>query len=284
MREVSYLYQIIRYVPDLERMEAQNIGIVVQGEGQTITKLWKYFRPQGDRVDFDYSNFRKWREFFEEEINGSQISMFQPERSSPEFLEYLQSRCRSNYLLTRPLSIVMGTDNMEEVRDYLYERLVRTPESNEPALQPVRRFRESIQARRLDKHPKFRQDEYLHLPNGDSELFKWQYQKNHGSDQRVIIEPIQWMDRVRLTQIELDHVLRAAEKVYNAQFNANMIVVMDEVTVPENAKSSTVQLHENYLRGKQALRDMNAEVVSTANESEELATRIEMDLRELVRA
>ena len=139
MRQLSYLYQLIRYVPDLERMEAQNIGIVVQGHGQTITKLWKYFRPQGDRVDFDYSNFRKWREFFEEEINGSQISMFQPERSSPEFLEYLQSRCRSNYLLTRPLSIVMGSDNVEEVRDYLYERLVRTPESNEPALQPVRR-------------------------------------------------------------------------------------------------------------------------------------------------
>jgi len=283
VKEVDYLYQIIRYVPDLERMEPQNIGIIVQGGGQIVSKIWKYFRPLGDKPDFDYSNFRKWRDFFDQEINGKQISMFQPPKSNPEFLEYLQSRCKSNYILTRPLCIVTQTRVIEEVCDYLYSRLVRSPDADrEPALQPVRRFREQLQARKLDKHPKLKKDEYLHLPNGDAELFHWQYEKNHGSDQRVIIEPIQWMEKIRLTQIELDHVISAAKKVRRANLNALMVVLMDEVSAPtRNVKASTLQLYENYTHGKQALKDLDAEIISTASESEQLVERIENDLMEL---
>jgi hypothetical protein len=282
MKEISYLYQIIRYVPDLERMEPQNIGVIVQGSGQTISKVWKHFRPS-DKRDFDYSNFRMWREFFEEEINGAQVSMFQPDRGSPEFLTYLQSRCKSNYLVTRPLSIITKTDSAEEVRDYLYKRVVSPPETDEvPALQPVRRFREQLQEKKLDKHPKLHKDEYLLLPNGDSELFKWQYERNHGSDQRVIIEPVQWLDRIRYTQMELEHVLSAAKKLREASLNALLVVVMDEVSVPSpNAKPSTEQLYENYIEGKEVLKGLSDEIVTTPEEAEVLATRIQNDLAQL---
>ena len=284
MNEVPYLYQIIRYVSDLERMEPQNIGIVVQGQGQTVARLWKYFRPLGEKRDFDYMNFRKWREFFEEEINGAQVSMFQPPRHSPEFLEYLQSRCKSNYLMTRPLRFVTQVDRVEEVRDYLYDRLVKPQNDNqEPALQPVQRFREELQIKRIDKHPRFKQDEYVQLPNGESELFKWQYEKNHGTNQRVIIEPIQWLNKIRITQIELEHVLRAAEKVRESHLNAKFIVVMDDVKPPpENAKSSSSQLYENSMQGKETLKHITDEIVSSADESEELVNRIEADLKHLV--
>lgn len=283
MRETPYLYQIIRYVPDLERMEPQNIGVIVQGQLHIVSKIWARFRPLGEKPDFDYVNFRKWREFFDEEINGPQISMFQPDRTDPLFLEYLQSRCKGNYLLTRPLSIVMQTEQIEEVRDYLYQRLVRSPDSDqEPADQPVRRFREQLQARKLDRNPMLRRDEYLELPNGESELFKWQYQKNHGSDQRILIEPIQWLDRIRLTQIELDHVLRAAEKVRKSGLNAQLIVVMDEVQAPaKSSRPATQQLYENYMRGKEELRGLSNEVVSSAPEAEGLVARVERDLTEL---
>lgn len=284
MNEVPYLYQIIRYVSDLERMEPQNIGVVVQGLGRTVARLWKYFRPLGEHRDFDYLNFRKWREFFEEEINGAQISMFQPSKDSHEFLEYLQSRCKSNYLMTRPLRFIGQVDSIEEVRDYLYDRLVkRQNDSQEPALQPVQRFREELHIKKLDKHPRFKKDEYIHLPNGDSELFKWQYERNHGSNQRVIIEPVQWQNKIRITQIELEHVLRAAEKVRESHLNAKFIVVMDEVQPPpEHAKSSSSQLYENYIQGKETLKGLTDEVVSSIAESERLANRIEADLKELV--
>jgi hypothetical protein len=284
MKEVSYLYQIIRYVSDLERMEAQNIGIVVQGEGQTVARLWKHFRPLGEKRDFDYLNFRKWREFFEEEITGAQISMFQPPRNSPQFLEYLQSRCKSNYLMSRPLRFVSQVDRVEEVRDYLYDRLVKPQNDNqELALQPVQRFREELQIKKIDKHPRFKQDEYVHLPNGDSELFKWQYEKNHGTNQRVIIEPVQWLNKIRITQIELEHVLRAAKRVRESHLNAKFIVVMDDVQPPpQNAKSSSSQLYENYMQGKETLKHITDEIVSSADESEELVNRIEADLKQLV--
>ena len=283
MKETPYLYQIIRYVPDRERMEPQNIGVIVQGQFDVVSKVWTRFRPLGEKPDFDYVNFRKWREFFDEELNGPQISMFQPRRTDPLFLEYLQSRCKGNYLLTRPLSIVMQTDQIEEVRDYLYQRLVRSPDADhEPADQPVRRFREQLQARRLDRNPLLRRDEYLNLPNGESELFHWQYQRNHSSDQRILIEPIQWLDRIRLTQIELDHVLRAAARVRKSGLNAQLIVVMDEVKPPlNNARPSTRQLYDNYMRGKEELQQLSDEVVANAQESEFLVDRIEEDLRQL---
>lgn len=280
MSNPSYLYQIIRYVRDLRRMEPQNIGVVVQGEFGLAFRLWNNFRPMGDRGDFDYANFRKWREFFEAEINGRQIKMFQPPRESAEFLDYLQSRCKGNYLLTRPLQVEMQTENVEGVRDYLYETLVRSPEEEaEPAEQPVRRFREQLQARKLDRHPLLRRDEYIALPNGDTELFHWQYSKNHGSNTRVLIEPIQWLDRIRYTQLELEHVLLAAKKLREQEFPAHLIVVMDEVArPPKSARGATVQLYENYIEGKKALKKLSDEVVSNTSQSVELVGRIERDL------
>src|SRR5258706_189055 len=140
MNEKPYLYQIIRYVADLRRMEPQNIGVLVQSDSQVKCRMWFHFVPKGDKAkDFDYANFRKWREFFEDEVNGPQIALFQPDRHTREFLEYLQSRCKGNYIVTPPLHVAMQTNNIEEVTDYLYEMLVRSPEEEpEPPEQPVR--------------------------------------------------------------------------------------------------------------------------------------------------
>jgi hypothetical protein len=285
MNERPYLYQIIRYVPDLRRMEPQNIGVLVQGEFRVTYRLWTHFRPLGDKPDFDYANFRKWRDFFEAEVNGPQIALFQPPRHSPEFLEYLQSRCKGNYIVTRPLHVAMRTDNVEEVRDYLYETLVRPPdEEPQPAEQPVRRFREQLQAKKLEGNPSLRRDEYVILPNGDSEIFHWQYEKNHRSNERVLIEPVQWLGRIRYTQLELAHVLSAAKKLHEAKFPAEFIVVMDEVAHPTKlAKDATKRLYENYLEGKKTLELLSDEVISKVSDSEKLVRRIENDIRGLAR-
>lgn len=286
MKEQPYLYQIIRYVPDLQRMEPQNIGVLVQGQSQMRCRLWTRFRPLGDKPDFDYANFRKWREFFEAEVNGPQIALFQPRRHSPEFLEYLQSRCTGNYILTRPLHFTTQTDDIDEVTDYLYQRLVRSSEEeSEPAEQPVKSFREQLKAKRLHKHPSLHIDEYVILPNGDSELFHWQYAKNHGSNERVLIEPIQWLGKIRLTQLELEHVLRAVKKVHAAIFPAHLIVVMDEVDPPlPKATDATKRLYDNYMKGKKTLAKESDEVISTLSETESLVVRIESDLKDLTQS
>lgn len=284
MNEQSYFYQIIRYVPDLRRMEPQNIGVVAQGAGKVTWRVWTHFRPLGDKPDFDYANFRKWRQFFDAEINGPQIALFQPPRHRPEFLEYLQSRCKGNYIVTRPLRITMRTDDLDEVAEDLYQTLVRSPEEeSEPAEQPVRSFRERLQARRLHRHPLLRRDEYVILPTGDSELFHWQYQKNHGSNERVLIEPVQWLGKIRLTQLELEHVLSAARKVRGSGIRAHLVVVMDEVDPPsELAKDATKRLYENYSQGKKDLLQLTDRVICDVSESENLVDQIDSDLRALM--
>ncbi|HSB08807.1 MAG TPA: DUF3037 domain-containing protein [Blastocatellia bacterium] len=284
MNERPFLYQIIRYVPDLRRMEPKNIGVIVQGQSALKLRLWAHFRPGDDKPDFDYANFRKWREFFEEEVNGPQIALFQPPRHSPEFLEYLQSRCRGNYIVTRPLHVAMRTDNIEEVTQHLYETIVRSPEEEpEPAEQPVRRFRERLEARKLHKNPLLRRDEYVALPSGEAELFHWQYNKNHGSDELVLIEPVQWLGKIRLTQLELEHVLSAAKKIRETNFHAHLIVVMDQVVPPsERAKDATKRLYENYVEGMKILKQESDEVISKVEQTEHLVNRIESDLMELL--
>lgn len=284
MNERPFLYQIIRYVPDLRRMEPKNIGVIVQGGSEVRLRLWTHFRPGDDKPDFDYANFRKWREFFEEEVNGPQIALFQPPHHSPEFLEYLRSRCQGNYILTVPLHITMRTESINEVTQHLYETIVRSPEDEpEPAEQPVRRFRERLEAKRLHKNPFLRRDEYVTLPSGEAELFHWQYRKNHGSDELVLIEPVQWLGKIRLTQLELEHVLSAVKKVREASLHARLIVVMDEVVPPsERAKDSTKRLYENYIEGMRTLKQESDEVISRVEQTENLIVRIESDLMELL--
>lgn len=283
MDEQPYLYQIIRYVADLSRMEPRNIGVLVQGQSQLKCRLWSHFHPGDDKPDFDQANFRKWRDFFEEEVNGPQIALFQPPRHSPEFLEYLQSRCRGNYIVTRPLHVAMRTEDIDEVTTYLYEKLVRSPEEPKPTDQPVQRFRAELRKKKLDKHKLLRKDEYVDLPNGDSELFHWQYERNHGSNVRVLIEPVQWLGKIRFTQLELEHVLSAVRKVRAAHLAAHLIVVMDEVEPPsEKASDATRRLYDNYMEGQKTLQHETSEVILRVDESEKLVERIESDLRELV--
>ncbi len=283
MNERPYLYQIIRYVADLRRMEPQNIGVLVQSATQLRHRVWTHFRPLGDKPDFDSANFRKWREFFEEEVNGPQIALFQPPRHSPEFLEYLQSRCKGNYVVTRPLHVAMRTENIDKVTEYLYETLVRSPEEPEPAERPVQRFREELKAKKLDKNRLLRQDEYVDLPNGEAQLFHWQYDRNHGSNERVLIEPIQWLGRIRFTQLELEHVLSAVRKVRAAHLPAHLVVVMDKVEPPSaGARDATKRLYDNYVAGQKTLRQESDEVIARIDESQSLVERIETDLREML--
>jgi hypothetical protein len=107
-------------------------------------------------------------------------------------------------------------------------------------------------------------------------------QRDHGSNKRVLIDTVQWLGRIRYTQFELEHVLNAAGKLRKAAFPGQFIVVMDEVALPsELAKDATKRLYENYLKGKETLKQLSDEVVSRVSDSEELVSRIETDLREL---
>lgn len=281
MEEKLYRYQLIRYVPDVRRMEPQNVGVVVQDETGTTSRLWSRFRPLGEKPDFDFANFRQWRQFFEEEVNGPQIPLFQPPRNRPEFLEYLQARCRGNYLVSRPLELVVETQDLSEVREYLYETLVRRPqEERETAEQPVRRFREALEERKIDRHPAFHVDEYVEVPGREPVLFHWLYNRNHGSEEKVLIDGVKWLGRIHDTQIELEHAIVAVRTVREAKLRSVFVViVIDEPPAPSSeARNATKRLYENILKGKEEISRLADEVVNTPAAAEVCVDRIHQEL------
>ena len=96
-------YQILRYIPDLQRMEPRNFGVIVQGAGQTRFKINTRFAQKGF---VDTEAFRRWRQFLGKEIDDEQteqLSLFRPAKDTPEFLTHLNQMIKGNFTLSRPM-------------------------------------------------------------------------------------------------------------------------------------------------------------------------------------
>ena len=144
---IEYQYVLIRYVPDRERMEPVNVGLILQGAGRLDFR----FSPHAaKRKEIDTEAFRRWREFFKTEIRGAAAPLFHPERTSPQFLRYLEELCEGPVVLSR--SLYFGTEphrNFDDVLESLYKRLVAPPEIISPsaATRPTGRFRQIAEER-----------------------------------------------------------------------------------------------------------------------------------------
>lgn len=73
MEQYLFHYQIFRYISDLRRMEPENFGIIVQNSDGVRCRFHTHM---GGRKDFDFDNYRHWREFFETEISGPAVQIF----------------------------------------------------------------------------------------------------------------------------------------------------------------------------------------------------------------
>jgi len=94
-----YHYSLIRYVPDPDRMEPVNVGLVLQGDGGLDFRL----NPHASkRKEIDTEQFRRWKDFFEAEIRGPHLPLFQPERESARFFRYLSDLCGGPVFLSNP--------------------------------------------------------------------------------------------------------------------------------------------------------------------------------------
>jgi hypothetical protein len=124
MKNQSYRYALLRYIIDRARMEPQNIGVIVQNDEGAVLRIIPEFIPLHPGK-FDRNNYRQWREFFKEEVNGPPVRFFQPPRNAPEFLDYLRSRCVcSNFNLSATLAAEVQDSDLAEVAEHLYETLV----------------------------------------------------------------------------------------------------------------------------------------------------------------
>ncbi len=119
---VEYRFSVIRFVPDMLRMEPLNIGIVLQSANRTDFKL----NPDASsQLGIDASIYLEWQAFLTEEIRGIPRAKFQPCRTTPEFLRYLAELCSGPILLSESLVHQSQVDSsFGQVMDALYQRLV----------------------------------------------------------------------------------------------------------------------------------------------------------------
>ena len=139
---IDYRYVLVRFVPDPERMEPTNVGVILQGNGG-VDVLFSPHAAKRKEIDTDIYN--KWKAFFQTEIRGDVAPLFQPDRATPKFLQHLEALCGETVVLSRPLFLsVDDSQRFADVLQSLYRRLVapREAEAAGVATGPTGRFRQ----------------------------------------------------------------------------------------------------------------------------------------------
>ncbi len=198
-------YALIRFVPDAERMEPINIGVVLQGGGKIAFKLSPHVAK---RKDIDTQIYQKWRKFFELEIDGPAVPLFQPPKDSPDFIRHLGSLCESTITITRPLiQDIREQISFEEALESIYDRLVAPPEQKKKQPErPTSHFRQiedekDFRRRGMKKHP------YIAVPGNKH----WNAFRQVLNGQDIVIDKIEVGNFVGLTADEIQKLSSGAE-------------------------------------------------------------------------
>lgn len=117
---------VAKYVPDLGRMEAHNIGVFIWTPGELVSK----FLPADQAAAFvdDLDTYNRWVQFWTDKTTGEELThkTRSTPKDSPQYLDALLATQKGNYRLTlaaETLTIRPGTLN-EVVEDF-FNRLVK---------------------------------------------------------------------------------------------------------------------------------------------------------------
>jgi hypothetical protein len=203
----EFHYSLIRFVPDAERMEPFNIGIILQGQGSLDFKLSPHVAR---RKDVDTRVFQKWRAFLEDEIRGDPVPLFQPSKQSISFFRHLASLCDGTVTISDPffLSEASG-EQFEAILESLYNRLVAPIDSakREQKPRPTAAFREiedemQFRKRGMKKYP------YVSL-NGQP---LWNAFRQVLNGENIVIDKVEVRDQVGLTADEIQKLASGADR------------------------------------------------------------------------
>lgn len=287
MEQHLFRYQLVRHIADLRRMEPQNFGVIVQSRD---TVRWKYNQYFGRQSGFDRANFHEWKAFFNSEIYGKAVPLFQPERTSVEFLEYLQNQTRGNYSVTRPLEIVMSTGDIEAVLNYLFQTLVWKPEDKPKIFtRPVSLFRDELVKRGLENNPALMRNKGFALPGERKELVQYQYVRNHGADMPVLIQTVPWSNQIQDTKGRLESALAIARILGKTHVKAELAIVIDKPTslkTEEKDDEGRALLRERFISAPDEFKEAmgntdNLKVANNVREVGALSDSVQRDLQEI---
>ncbi len=276
MPKQDFTYALLRYVPDPERMEPLNIGVVVQGAEGMKLKLDSYFR----RKDVDAGVYKRWREFLQDEVEGEQKSIFRPSRESADFWKYLRSLTGDTVTMTQPLKMATTEEvALERVLEKLYDKLVsrKEPEKEQNLGRPGHpafEFRRIRKERKLDSRG-LKKSHALKSARGD---YLWAPHRVAENGQLFAVDKIEVDAAPELTYREIDKARSAASQVSNVtSIKVRWIVLIDpfEDDAFNLGASDRADMKRAFEETKAKVRNAKGEILSDPKEVSQFTAELE---------
>jgi len=278
---IDYRYVLIRYVPDRERMEPINVGVILQGGGKLEHRLNPHFAR---RKEIDTGVFRLWKQFFSDEIIGMAAPLFQPDRSESEFLTYLEQLCDGPVLLSRPLSLsAHETRSFADVLESLYGRLVAPPEVATPAtaIRPTGRFRQLSDAKKFVPRGMRR---YEHIVVNGSRL--WMAYRQVLNGEILAFDKVEVESMIGRTASEIQCLPLIADRLPDFLTKhvdgrpTRYVLMADELAQPFTGQPNQEfdAMKDDLDQSVEKIRKLGVQIIRSANEAEQFANEIDATL------
>lgn len=214
-----FSYQLLRYIPDLSRMEPRNFGIVLQDDRRIQAKIYPYLASSGD---VETKAFHAWKEFIEKEINNDdseQLQLFRPAKSTKGFLEYLTTIIKGNFTISKPMVVQFNEEiDFDEVIDSLYKKLVvRKEERDSNSLyRPTGKFRQiSLEKKFRERGLEEDKDVNVGLTREETVY------RVHKNGNLFLVQKVEFNQFLHSTALELSNVLSFCRDVKKEFFKEN---------------------------------------------------------------
>jgi hypothetical protein len=279
----EYHYSLIRFVPDAHRMEPINIGIILQGKDRIAFKLYTH---ASRKKEIDTATFQKWRKFFQEEIEGDAVPLFQPPKTSPGFLTHLQELCEKTVLLSRPLNVARDSDNFEQLLESLYQRLVAPPEHEAPeaANRPTGIFRQIAEERKFVQRG---MKKHEHVTVGTERLWMAYRQVQNGV--LIAMDKVEVASRIGATSYEIERLPHIAQQLPSfvhaalAGKSTRYCLMVDELTKPftDQSRDEFEAMSEDLERAIAKIVEAGGQLVRDRESANKLADELDQKLPKL---
>ncbi|MBM4386350.1 MAG: hypothetical protein FJ088_01345 [Deltaproteobacteria bacterium] len=206
MSNKRFYYQILRYIPDLNRMEPRNFGIVLQSSTETIYKINTRFAQRGF---VDTEAFRKWKKFIDQEVSfddTKQLQMFCPPKHTHDFLIHLQKLIQGNFNITKPLLTEFHYErNINDVLIELFNDLVMEKEDLDATevTRPTGKFRAASEEKKFIRRG-LKENAHVDFDSGEI----WIGYRIYENGSQNIIEKVEFNRNLRRTAEEINALLR----------------------------------------------------------------------------
>lgn len=128
------IYMVFKYIPDVERMEPRNMGVVVWHDGAVAARMLdepSFVNRDGSR----WNAYLQWVRYWKTHLESHSVERFDDELpeervrvsvASSEFLVALQTHGKGNFVLAYGGFIIDDVSKWEvaDIAEYLFGRLV----------------------------------------------------------------------------------------------------------------------------------------------------------------